>query len=123
MPEVDSLAELNARMREWDHRDEERHIGMRTTTVAQDFTAERGRLNPLPRDRFDPGLELYPRVDRSALITVRMARYSVPVAYINRRLRVSLRASELVVFDGRKIIARHERRGPRRRGSPRLDPR
>jgi hypothetical protein len=57
--------------------------------VAQDFTAERGRLNPLPRDRFDPGLELYPRVDRSGLITVRMARYSVPVAYINRRLRVS----------------------------------
>jgi hypothetical protein len=55
------------------------------------------------------GLELYPRVDRSGLISVRMARYSVPVAYINRRPRVSLRASELVVFDGRKVIARHER--------------
>lgn len=109
MPVVDSLAELNEQIRDWDQRDEQRRIGMKITTVAHDFTVEREQLTALPRDRFDPGLELYPRVDRSALVTVRQARYSVPVRYIGRKLRVSLRASELVVFDGRTVVARHER--------------
>ena len=109
MPVVDSLAELNARIRDWDLRDENRRIGQKITTVAHDFQADRERLAALPRDRFDPGLELYPRVDRSGLVTVRQAKYSVPVRFIGRKLRVSLRASELVVFDGRMAVARHER--------------
>ncbi|KJL24293.1 hypothetical protein RL72_01784 [Microbacterium azadirachtae] len=109
MPVVDSLAELNERIRNWDQRDENRRIGRKITTVAHDFQTDREHLAALPRDRFDPGLELYPRVDRSALVTVRQAKYSVPVRFIGRKLRVSLRASELVVFDGRQVVARHER--------------
>lgn len=106
---VASLAELNARIREWDLRDERRRIGQKISTVAQDLSSDREHLAQLPRDRFDPGLELYPRVDRSGLVTVRQAKYSVPVRLIGRKLRVSLRASELVVFDGRQVVARHER--------------
>lgn len=109
MPVVASLAELNARIREWDLRDERRRIGQKINTVAQDLSSDREHLAQLPRDRFDPGLELYPRVDRSGLVTVRQAKYSVPVRLIGRKLRVSLRASELVVFDGRQVVARHER--------------
>lgn len=109
MPIVDSLAELNERIRDWDLRDEDRRIGQKISTVAHDYQADREHLAALPRVRFDPGLELYPRVDRSSLVTVRQAKYSVPVRYIGRKLRVSLRASELVVFDGRTIVARHER--------------
>jgi transposase len=109
MPVVDTLAELNERIREWDARDEDRRIGQKATTVAHDYVIEREMLAPLPRVRFDPGLELYPMVDRSGLVTVRQAKYSVPVRFIGRRLRVSLRASELVVFDGRTPVARHER--------------
>lgn len=109
MPVVASLAELNAKIRDWDQRDENRRIGQKITTVAHDYAADREHLAPLPRDRFDPGLELYPRVDRSGLVTVRQAKYSVPVRFIGRKLRVSLRASEVVVFDGRQIVARHER--------------
>lgn len=67
----------------------------------------RGSLRPLPFERFDPGLVLHPRVDRSSLITVRMAKYSARL--IGRQVRVSLRASEVVVFDGRDQVARHER--------------
>ncbi len=55
------------------------------------------------------GLSLSPRVDRYARITVRQCRYSVPARLIGRRVRVSLRASELVVFDGRREVARHDR--------------
>ncbi len=78
-------------------------------TVAEDFADEQPLLAPLPTERFDPGLVLHPRVDRSALITVRMAKYSVPARLIGHRVRVSLRASELVVFDGRAVVARHGR--------------
>jgi transposase len=109
MPVVDTLAELNAKIANCDARDEDRRIGQRATTVAHDYAIEREKLTPLPRVRFDPGLELYPMVDRSGLVSVRQAKYSVPVRFIGRRLRVSLRASELVVFDGRTLVARHER--------------
>jgi hypothetical protein len=50
-----------------------------------------------------------PRVDRSSLITVRMVKYSVPARFMGRKVRVSLRASGVVVFDGRAVAARHWR--------------
>ncbi|UAJ81787.1 IS21 family transposase (plasmid) [Leifsonia sp. ZF2019] len=109
MPEVDTLAELNEQIRRWDLRDEDRRINQRRSTVGADFAAERPLLWPLPAERFDPGLVLQPRVDRSSLITVRMAKYSVPVRLIGRKVRVSLRAFEVVVFDGHTEVARHER--------------
>jgi hypothetical protein len=40
---------------------------------------------------------------------VRQSHYSVPARFIGQRLRVVLRATELVVFDKGKIVARHER--------------
>jgi len=109
MPAVKSLDELNARIIGWEVEDDARRITERLRTVGQDFAAEQPLLAPLPTERFDPGLVLHPRVDRSAMLTVRMARYSVPAHLISRRVRVSLRASELVVFDGRTVVARHER--------------
>jgi transposase len=109
MPVTDSLDELNERLRGWDARDEQRRISGKTTTVAHDFESDQPALAPLPADLFDPGLVLHPRVDLSSMITVRMARYSVPARLIGRQVRVSLRASELVVFAGRTPVARHER--------------
>lgn len=109
MPVVDSLAELNERIREHDARDSDRRINTRIRTVGQDFEDEQPLLRPLPFERFDPGLVLHPRVDRSSLITVRMAKYSVPARMIGRQVRVSLRASEVIVFDSHDEVARHER--------------
>ncbi len=109
VPEVRSLAELNEKIRLFDERDDERRIASRIRTVGTDFALERPLLAPLPAERFDPGTSLTPRVDRSSLITVRMAKYSVPARLINRRVRVSLRASEVVIFDGRTVVAEHPR--------------
>ena len=109
MPVVDTLAELNERIRRWDRDDENRRIGDRIRTVAQDYVLDRAGLAPLPVDRFDPGLSLTPRVSRSSLVRVRMASYSVPARMINRKVRVSLRASEVIIYDGRTEIARHPR--------------
>lgn len=109
MPAVDSLEQLNDRIRGWDLADEARRIDGRLRSVGQDFAIEQPLLAPRPLERFDPGLTLTPRVDRSSLIRVRMASYSVPAQFIGRTVRVSLRASEVVVFDGRTPIARHPR--------------
>lgn len=109
MPVVASLAELNEQVIGWDEADDRRRIENRIRTVGQDFETERPLLASLPFERFDPGLSLTPRVDRSALVTVRMAKYSVPARMIGWPVRVSLRASEVVVFEGRTEIARHRR--------------
>jgi hypothetical protein len=109
VPEIETLAELNALVEAADEADDHRRIASRTTTVGQDFEAERPFLRPLPEEPFEPGLTLHPLVDRHARITVRQARYSVPSRFISRRIRVCLRASELIVFDGRREVVRHER--------------
>ena len=107
VPAVDSLAELNASIIAWDEEDDTRRISGKLTTIGVDFAREQFLLNPLPTEVFDPGVVLTPRVDRSSLI--RMVKYSVPVRLIGRTVRVSLRASEVLVFDGRTLVARHAR--------------
>ncbi len=109
MPVTRSLEDLNDRIRGREVQDDQRRIDGRIRTIGQDFAAERPFLASLPAEEFDPGLVLNPRVDRSSMITVRMVKYSVPARFIGRRVRVSLRASEVVVFDGRAVAARHQR--------------
>ena len=119
VPEVDSLAELNAMIDAWDAADDARRIGSRARTVGEHFAVEAPLLKPLPAEPFETGRLFTPRVDRYSQVTVRTNRYSVPVRLIGRRVRVLLHASELVVFDGRTEVARHERLATR--GGFRLD--
>lgn len=109
MPVVESLDELNDRSKTWEVQDERRRINDRIRTVGEDFAAEKPFLASLPAESFDPGLMLNPRVDRSSMITVRMVKDSVPAHLIGRKVRISLRASEVLVFDGRAVVARHAR--------------
>jgi hypothetical protein len=73
------------------------------------FDIEQPLLRPLPVEVFEPGLLLNPRVDRHARVMVRNCQYSVPARFIGRRVRVHLRAGEVIVLDGRSVIAIHER--------------
>jgi transposase len=109
VPEVDSLAELNKRIAVAEAAEDGRRIGARIRTIGQDFAAEVPRLVPLPEEPFETGLLLTPRVDRYGQVTVRMNRYSVPARLIGRQVRVVLRSSELVIYDGRREAARHVR--------------
>lgn len=109
MPEVADLDELNERIKGWEAADEARRLTGHIHTIGHDFAAERPLLRALPAEAFDPGLVLHPRVDRSSMITVRMVKYSVPAHLIGRRVRVSLRASQLLVFEGRTVVATHPR--------------
>nr|WP_207386274.1 hypothetical protein [Protofrankia symbiont of Coriaria ruscifolia] len=93
----------------WDAADEARRIGTRPRTIGEHFAIEAPLLRPLPEEPFEIGRWFTPRVDRYSQITVRTNRYSVPVGLIGRQVRVLLHASELVIYDGRIEVARHER--------------
>jgi hypothetical protein len=109
VPEVGSLAELNAALAAADDADDARHIAGRAATVGADFTAEAGYLLPLPGEPFDCALSLSTRVDRYARVTVRQCLYSVPARLIGCRVRVALSAEQLRIFDGSALVATHPR--------------
>lgn len=109
VPRVQSLRELNEHLAGYDRADDHRRIEHRVRTVGQDYAIEAPLLRPLPADGFEPGLWLTPRVDRFARVTVRQATYSVPARMIGQKVRVLLRAHELIVFDRRTELTRHER--------------
>jgi hypothetical protein len=106
---VTDLDELNAKIQAWEAADDARVISGRTEPVGAAFAREQPLLATLPGEGFDPGTVLHPRVDRSSMVTARMVKYSVPAHLIGRRVRVSLRASQVVVFDARTVVAVHPR--------------
>lgn len=81
----------------------------RALTIGEMFAVERPLLVPLPEEDFETGLVSSLRVDRYGQVSVRTNHYSVPVRLIGRRVRVVLHASELVVYDAHREVARHER--------------
>jgi transposase len=109
VPDVPSIQALNALVDEWDAADEARRVGGRARTVGEFLAIERPLLRPLPEEPFETGRWFTPRVDRFAQVPVRTNRYSVPARLIGRRVRVLLHASDLVIYDGRAEVARHER--------------
>lgn len=109
MPKVDTLAELNAYLAKCDAKDDHRRVGQRTSLVGDDFTTEQAVLRPLPAEPFETGISLRPRVDRHARITVRQCQYSVPARLVGRQVQVLLRATAVLVFDGPRLVAQHER--------------
>ncbi|MET8537673.1 IS21 family transposase [Streptomyces sp. NPDC005065] len=109
VPKVESLAELNAMVEQWDRDDDARRILQRAMTVGEMFAIERPLLIPLPEEDFETGLVSSLRVNRYGQVSVRTNHYSVPVRLIGRMVRVVLHASELVVYENHREVARHER--------------
>ncbi|MGA5305911.1 IS21 family transposase [Nucisporomicrobium flavum] len=109
VPEVATLAELNERIAVIDRAEDDRRLEHRVRTIGQDFGVEQPLLASLPAEPFEPARQLTPKVNRYGLIGVRQSHYSVPARFIGQTVRVMLHASEVVVFDGRTEIARHER--------------
>ncbi|WP_183091567.1 IS21 family transposase [Streptomyces radicis] len=108
-PAAELLAELNERLTAIDLAEDARHIHGRPTSIGFDFEQERELLRPLPADGYDCGIDLTPQVQRNGRITVRQSYYSVPAKFIGTKVRVKLRANELWIYDGRRVVARHPR--------------
>lgn len=109
VPEVASLEELNEKIAVIDAAEDDRMLQGRLTTIGFNFVSEADSLAPLPWEEFECGITLTPKVDRSSRISVRQCHYSVPARFIGQNVRVLLRGNELLVFERRKIVARHPR--------------
>jgi hypothetical protein len=109
VPHATSLAELNERLAAIDERENARIMDGKHHPVGVDFAAEAPLLVPLPDDDFECGVTLTPTVNKNSRVTVRQCYYSVPARFIGRKLRVLLRANEVLVFDGRTLVAWHPR--------------
>ncbi|MEU0194696.1 hypothetical protein ABZ250_33380 [Streptomyces afghaniensis] len=96
---------------EWDQGDEGRRLRGRTRTVGDYFAQEQHQLRPLPTEPFETGRWFTPWVSRISQISVRGNAYSVPVRFVGRQLTVLLHANylDLIVYDGRTVVTRHER--------------
>jgi hypothetical protein len=70
VPEVNSIAELNEMVDQWDLQDEIRRVGAWTRTVGEHFAIEQPLLRPVPDESFKTGVVLSPRVDRFSEIGV-----------------------------------------------------
>ena len=73
VPQVDTLAELNARLVAADLAEDDRHIDGRAVSVGAAFAGEAPLLLPLPGERFDTALSLTARVDRYAHLLTELA--------------------------------------------------
>ncbi|WP_374238361.1 IS21 family transposase [Mycobacterium sp. PSTR-4-N] len=109
VPAAASLAELNALITAADDLDDDRVITGRPITVGAAFAAEHDALMGLPSEAFDCARLLAARVDNRARVSVRQCFYSVPARYAGRRLPVRLSARGVEVYDGPRVVARHDR--------------
>jgi hypothetical protein len=109
VPNVMTLAELNARLRIGCEQDLGRRIAGRSETVGEAFARERPVLRALPAEPAQTDEDATARVDAKALVCVRQNRYSVPVGLVGRRLLVRVGAREIVVCCDGQVVARHDR--------------
>src|SRR4051794_10048652 len=121
VPAVATMAELNERLVGYDLADDHRRIGNRTLSIGQHFALEADLLRPLPGEVFETGLSLTPRVAGYPGVTARRAPSSAPPRLIGPGVRAVLRASELLLSQGRAQVARHERATVRGSQSLNLD--
>jgi transposase len=109
VPEVATLAELNARLAVVCITDLRRTIRGRGETVGEALAREACLLRPLPAEPFDTAEHATPRVDSKSLATVRQNQYSLPVRLAGLRVAARIGAREIVFCHDGREVARHER--------------
>lgn len=108
-----SLGDLNGQLRAWCERVGERPKrvlgGVRPVEL---FAAEAAALLPLPLhvpEIYEPHLR---RVDVDGYVSLHTNRYSVPAAFIGRRLEVRETWAAVRIFDGPRLVTEHPRQEP-----------
>jgi transposase len=113
-----NLDDLNVQYRHW--LDTVANVRRHATTgriVAEHFAEEAPALKPLPAGPFNSVLTVERRVTRDGMVSVNGNLYSVPNTTRKRAVEVQTLATEIQIFEGATLIARHpvlEGRGQRR---------
>lgn len=107
-----SLDDLNAQLRQWCDRvndKSKRDLPMKPFEL---LAAERPILKPLPA-HIPEVYELHPRrVDTEGYVTLHRNRYSMPAALIGRSVEIREGMTRVRVFDGHRLVVTHERCTP-----------
>ncbi len=109
LPDVASLSQLQELVVAGDERDDARHVEGRRLSVGEHFALEAPHLRPLPAEPFASELVLIARVDTKSRVCVRQNFYSAPVTVMGRRITVKLGANTVALYDGARLLARHDR--------------
>lgn len=96
-----SVEALNHHLRAWCEREMVRH--------SEAWVIDRAALSGLPVHPFSPSVSRPVVVNKTSLVTVARARYSVPVTYVGRALRSECFVDRIEVFDGALRVAFHSR--------------
>jgi transposase len=114
--QFESLAALNAFLREWERTVADVRIhGTTRQQVAAVFAQEKSCLLPLPPDLFPCFQEAQRTVHRDCYVEVAKAYYAVPAEYLRREVWVRWDGREVRVFNLRfEQIALHPRQDPGR---------
>jgi transposase len=86
-----------------------RHMRRLGGTVADRYAAERGFLAPLPQPRPDTDLHLEARAGVDAFVRVLGVDYSVPPAFVGRRVAIRVGPKTVRITSEGREIARHWR--------------
>jgi transposase len=110
--EFADIDDLNAQLRAWCDRVNDRPKRTLPKTPFELLAAERPQLRPLPA--FVP--EVYDlhtrRVDVEGYVTLHGNRYSLPAKLIGRSVEVRESMKRIRVFDGHRLVVEHGRRQP-----------
>lgn len=121
VPQVESLAELNAMLRAACLKDLARTITGRGESVGAALERERPLLRPLPEFDFVTFDVLEARVDAKSMVCVRQNHYSVPSRLIGQRVQVRVHARSVEVYANRSLVALHSRLSGRHGHSATVD--
>jgi transposase len=102
-------AEANRQARDWCDRVNARPKRLLKATPRELFAAEHPALRRLPRWIPEPYLLHQRLVDVEGYITLNTNRYSVPTAFIGRRLEVRETSDRVVLYEGPREITTHPR--------------
>ena len=111
VPEVADFEELNAQLLERCATDDQRRIGGRSDarTIGERHAAESERLLALPETPFENTKVVGVRISRYQTAQVDSNRYSVPTAYVGRRLWAHIGCDRVRFYADQKKVAEHAR--------------
>ena len=108
-PRFDSFEDLNAGLADWCAQNTLRIPARRTRTTGELFAEKAPHLIALPKYPPECCKSYSVKADHQSIVSHETNRYSVPVAYANRRLTLKVFAFEVVIAAADRIIARHRR--------------
>lgn len=108
-PRFDSIEELNEHLLDWCSENALRVPSGRERTVGEFFREEAPCLLSLPKYPPECCKTYGVKADHQSIVSHETNRYSVPVAYANRKLILKVFAFEVVIAASDRVIARHRR--------------